>query len=179
MFQAGSRQAPGYVPGRIKSVFFRVCSRQNEVRFFRLCSRQDQGRFQLMFQAGSRQVPVNVQGRIKAGSSLCSKQDQGLFRAYSRLVEAYPRLVGAYSRLAGAYPRGGRTLFQADSHASSGKHTVPKCVHVQYCKDMYLPNSRLYSVFVFLDPTLEERRRDINSQREMKSKRECIESVLV
>jgi hypothetical protein len=45
--------------------------------------------------------------------------------------------------------------------------------------DMYLPYSRLYSMFVFLDPTLEERKRDINSQREMKSKRECIESVLV
>jgi len=58
-------------------------------------------------------------------------------------------------------------------------HTQYQNVYMYSTVDMYLPYSRLYRMFVFLDPTLEERKRDINSQREMKSKRECIESVLV
>jgi hypothetical protein len=135
MFQSRSRQALGYVPGMIKAGS-RVCSRQDQGRLhvmFQIGSRQ----VQVMFQAGSRQVPVYVPGRIKA----YSEPIPDWLKPIPDWLEPIPG------------PRGGLTLFQADSHASSGTHTVPKCVHVHYCIAMYLPYSRLYSMFVFLDLT--------------------------
>jgi hypothetical protein len=129
MFQAGSRQAPGYVPGRMESGFSGYVPGRMKSDFSgyvpgrikvgsNLCSKQDQGRFQFMFQAGSRQVPVYVPGRIKA----YSEPLPGWLKPFPGWLEPIP---GWLEPIPGYW-----TLFLAGSHVYSGTHTVPKCVHV-------------------------------------------------
>jgi hypothetical protein len=155
MFQAGSRQVPGYVPGRIKAgpgyvpgrikAGSRICSRQDQGKVgSRLFARQDRGRFKVdsryvlgRTKAASLQVPGWLQVYcILAIIQACSEPIPGWLEPIPGCLEPIPGCLEPIPGWLKPIP-GYWTLFLAGSHAYSGTHTVPKCVHVQYCR--YVP----------------------------------------